>query len=284
MEPQHYSVGCYRAEGFRQMHYVEWGDPDNDSVVICVHGLSRNGRDFDWLARELAVNHRVICPDVMGRGLSDWLDDPMGYTYASYLSDMATLLARIGVEQVDWVGTSMGGLIGMMLAATDGSPIRRLVMNDVGPFIPQAALERLMTYVGKDPVFPNQDEAEHYLREVLAPFGDLTDEQWRHMTVHSMRLHEDGMLSPAYDPNIVAPLNGQPLQDVDLWGVWDAVRCPVLVLRGENSDLLLPETAGEMRKRGPRCEVEEFENCGHAPALMNAEQIYAVNYWISQSA
>ncbi len=279
-QPRLRSVSCFRAEGFRRMVYWEWGDPHNKNVAVCVHGLTRNGRDFDWLAQALSDRYRVVCPDVLGRGQSEWLDDPMGYTYAHYLADMATLIARTGAEQVDWIGTSMGGLIGMMLAASDDSPIRRLVLNDIGAFIPEAALERLKEYVGKDPTFPNQDEAEKYLRTVHAPFGPLTDEQWRHLTRNGMRLREDGQLSPAYDPAIAEPLKAQPPQDVVLWPVWDAVTCPVLVLRGAESDLLLPETVGEMRKRGPGCEVEEFEGVGHAPALMDADQIYTVDTWL----
>ncbi|MFA7428764.1 MAG: alpha/beta hydrolase [Rhodospirillaceae bacterium] len=279
-QPRLRSVSCFRAEGFRRMVYWEWGNPHNKNVIFCVHGLTRNGRDFDWLARALCDRYRVICPDVVGRGRSDWLDDPMGYTYAHYLADMATLIARSGAEQVDWIGTSMGGLLGMMLAASDESPIRRLVLNDIGAFIPQSALERLMEYVGKDPTFPNQDEAEKYLRKVHAPFGALTDEQWRHLVQNGMRIREDGLLSPAYDPAIAVPLNAIPLQDVVLWPVWDAVACPVLVLRGADSDLLLPETVGEMRHRGPGCEVEEFEGVGHAPALMDAEQILTIDMWL----
>ncbi|MGC2854244.1 alpha/beta fold hydrolase [Novispirillum sp. DQ9] len=279
-QPRLRSVSCFRAEGFRRMVYWEWGNPHNKNVVLCVHGLTRNGRDFDWLARALSDRYRVICPDVLGRGQSDWLDDPAGYSYAHYLADMATLIARSGAETVDWIGTSMGGLIGMMLAVSDDSPIRRLVLNDVGAFIPKAAVERLQAYVGKDPTFPNQTEAERYLRVMYQEFGDLTDEQWGHLTRNGMRLREDGLLSPAYDPAIAEVLNAQPAQDVVMWPLWDAVACPVLVLRGANSQLLLPETVGEMRKRGPGCEVEEFEGVGHAPALMDADQIHTIDVWL----
>lgn len=281
--PRHRSVLCYRPEGFRRMAYVEWGAPDNPNVVICVHGLTRNGRDFDWLARALSVSHRVICPDVLGRGLSDWLDDPMGYTYPLYLADMATLIARSGAETVDWVGTSMGGIIGMMLACSGQSPIRRLVLNDVGAFIPKPALERINEYLGQDPVFPRQAEGEAYLRRVHAPFGPLTDAQWRHLAEHGLRLRDDGTLGLAYDPRIRQPIVAQPPQDVELWALWDMITQPVLVVRGGDSDLLLPETVGEMRHRGPGCEVEEFEGVGHAPALMDAEQVLAVATWLVEA-
>lgn len=279
-EPRLRTVLCFRPEGFRRMAYWEWGSPHNKNVAVCVHGLTRNGRDFDWIANALSDRYRVLCPDVLGRGRSDWLDDPQGYTYAAYLADMATLIARSGAEEVDWIGTSMGGIIGMMLAASANAPIRRLVVNDVGPVIPKIFVERILEYVGQDPVFPNQDAAEQYLRQVLAPFGNLTDEQWRHLVQHGVRLREDGQLALAYDPRIVEPIRAQPPQDVEMWAIWDLITCPVLVLRGEQSDLLLPETVGQMRHRGPGCEVEEFEGVGHAPALMDAEQIHTVNTWL----
>lgn len=281
-EPRQRSVAVFRQEGFRRMSYVEWGDPDNDRVVICCHGLTRNGRDFDWLARALTPQFRVICPDVVGRGDSDWLDDPMGYTYAHYLADMATLIARTGAETVHWVGTSMGGILGMLLASSARSPIASLVVNDVGAFIPQAALERLMDYVGLAPVFPRVEEGEAYLRKVHAAFGPLTDAQWAHLAAHGLRIRDDGQLALNYDPRIREPLVAQPPQDVALWAAWGLIRCPVLTLRGADSDLLLPETVAEMRGRGPGCEVEEFEGVGHAPMLMDAQQILTVTEWLAE--
>lgn len=283
-EPRQRSVAVLRQDGFRRMSYAEWGEPENPRVVICCHGLTRNSRDFDWLARALTPQFRVICPDVLGRGASDWLDDPMGYTYGHYLADMATLIARAGAETVHWVGTSMGGMLGMLLASSARSPIASLVLNDVGAFIPQAALERLMDYVGLAPVFPRAEEGEAYLRKVHASFGPLTDEQWAHLAAHGLRICDDGQLALNYDPRIRAPLEGQPPQDVALWAVWDLIRCPVLTLRGADSDLLLPETVAEMRSRGPGCEVEEFAGVGHAPMLMDAQQILTVTEWLAEKA
>lgn len=279
-QPRLRSVACLRAEGFRRMVYWEWGNPHNKNVVLCVHGLTRNGRDFDWLARSLSERYRVLCPDVLGRGQSERLADPAGYAYPHYLSDLTTLIARSGAETVDWVGTSMGGLIGMMLAATPGSPVRKLVLNDIGAFIPQAAIERLQAYVGKDPSFADLAEAERYLRVIHQEFGSLSDEQWAHMAHHGLRQAAEGTWSLGYDPAIADVLNAAPAQDVATWPIWDAVKCPVLVLRGERSQLLLPETVAEMRTRGPGCDVAEIADAGHAPALMDQGQISTIMNWL----
>jgi len=265
---------CLGPHGFHRVTYYEWGDGANPCVVVCVHGLTRNGRDFDNLAAALAPRFRLVCPDVPGRGLSQWLTHQQDYSYPIYLSDMAALIARTGAQTVDWVGTSMGGLIGMMLAAQPGNPIRRLVVNDIGPFVPRAALERLALYVGKAPRFAMLDGLERYLRVVMAPYGALTDQQWRHLAEHSSRRDGDGFVM-SYDPAI-AHAFASPLQDVTLWPMWDAIRCPTLVLRGTESDLLLRATAEEMKRRGPRAQLVEFAGIGHAPALMADDQIAVV--------
>jgi pimeloyl-ACP methyl ester carboxylesterase len=267
---------CLGPHGFHRMRYCEWGEADNPRVVVCVHGLTRNARDFDVLAQALARDFRVLCPDVVGRGQSDRLAHEQDYGYPLYLSDMAALIARSGAGEVSWVGTSMGGLIGIMLAAQANTPIVRLVVNDVGPLVPKAALERLAGYVGKAGTFPDERALEGYLRQVLAGFGPLSDEQWAHLARHSARREPDGTCSPAYDPRIAAALSG-PLQDVVLWPLWDAVRCQTLVLRGAQSDLLLRDTAQEMTRRGPRAALREFDGIGHAPALMTADQVEAVH-------
>jgi len=267
--------------GFHRVAYHEWGSAESGRAVVCVHGLTRTGRDFDALAGALADRFRVACPDMPGRGLSEWLPHPLDYGYPVYLADAAALIARLGVEQVDWVGTSMGGLIGMMLAAQPGTPIRRLVLNDVGPFIPKPAVERIAGYVGTDPRFSDLAAVEAYLREVHAPFGALSDAQWRHLAEHSVRRLPDGTWALHYDPGIGAAFRGVPLQAVELWPVWDAVRCPVLVLRGEHSDLLTREIAAEMAARGPKATVVEVAGAGHAPALMDSGQIETIRSWLS---
>ncbi len=267
------------AAGFHRVAYTQWGR-DDAPAVLCVHGLTRNGRDFDPLALALADRRRVACPDVVGRGKSAWLANPALYGYPQYCADMAALIARMGVDRVDWVGTSMGGLIGMTLAAQPNSPIRRLVINDVGPLISKVGLQRIADYVGKDPVFEDVAAVEAYLRFTLMGFGRLTDGQWRHLAEHSARQRPDGLLGLAYDPGIAHAFTAQPMQDVDLWTLWDRVTCPVLVLRGADSDLLTAETAEEMTRRGPGARIIEIPHTGHAPALMSEEQIAVVRSFL----
>jgi pimeloyl-ACP methyl ester carboxylesterase len=262
--------------GPHQLHAATWGNPAG-RLTFCVHGLTRNSRDFDKLASALAARGRyVVCPDVVGRGRSDWLKSPELYGYPQALADMAALFVKLGQPQdYDWVGTSMGGLMGLMVAAQPGNSMKRLVLNDVGPFIPKAALERLATYVGTNPHFIGMAEAEGYLRQVHAPFGITEDADWRHIAAHSVRPDPEGGLRLHYDPGIALAFAG-PLQDVNLWPLWDMLTLPTLLLRGAQSDLLLAETAAEMTRRGPRAQLTEFPNCGHAPALMNDEQINSI--------
>lgn len=277
------TILCLDSRGFHRMHYLDWGDPDSPRVVICVHGLTRNARDFDALAHALASDFRVVCPDIAGRGASDWLADKKDYSYPQYLADMTALMARLtagGDKTIYWVGTSMGGIIGILLAALPQSPIARLVVNDVSAIIPKAALERIGTYVGKDPRFESYEALERFVRTVSAPFGPLTDEQWRHLATHGAKKHPDGSWGMSYDPGIGMPFQAGPLQDVVLWQQWDAVRCPTLLLRGAQSDLLLKDVATQMTQRGPRPRLVEFEGVGHAPMLMAEDQIKVVREFL----
>lgn len=276
------SVRCLGPAGFHRMHYYEWGKRDSTTVLICVHGLTRNGRDFDFLAQALAPHFRVICPDVVGRGKSDWLESKADYGYMQYMADMTALIARVtgGAEKtIYWLGTSMGGLLGMLLASLPGTPISKLVMNDAGMLVPKAALVRLARYVGKDPRFATLAAAEAHIRAISAPFGALTDEQWRHLTVHGAGQHPDGSWALLYDPAIGRAFEGEP-GDIDLSAHWDAVRCPTLILRGAQSDVLLKETAAAMTQRGPRVKLVEFEGIGHAPMLMCEEQVAVVREFL----
>jgi pimeloyl-ACP methyl ester carboxylesterase len=301
MKSEH--VLCLNSKGFHRMHYVEWGDPAAERVVICVHGLSRNGRDFDTLAQALAPDFRVICPDVAGRGKSEWLPAKEDYAYPQYCADMASLIARVtanpapgGIlgrlaraiagngkrKRIYWVGTSMGGIIGMLLASRANCPIEKLLLNDVGTIIPKAALERIGQYVGKDPRFRTFEDLEAMVRMVLAPFGALTDAQWKHLTETSAKRHQDGSWGLCYDPGIGVPFRG-PFGDVDLWQYWDTIACPTLLLRGAQSDLLLKDTAVAMTRRGPKPKLVEFEGVGHAPALMADDQIKVVRDFLMAS-
>ncbi len=278
---RHGSYLSLNSNGFHRVAYTQWGDSDNPRVLVCVHGLTRNGRDFDTLAAALAGDYRVVCPDVVGRGASDWLTDKSDYGYPQYLSDMAALVAHLNADSVHWVGTSMGGLIGMLLAALPGSPVTRMVMNDVGPLIPKAALERIAAYVGDDPHFSDLQELDEYLREIYAPFGPFTDEQWQGLVRSSARALDNAKIGLAYDPGIAEPLKAMPKEDVDLWSTWSKVLCPVLVIRGEQSDLLLADTAEQMTTSGPGAELAVLAGMGHAPTLMSEDQIALVSDWLS---
>ena len=290
---------------FHRIAYTDWGSVSSAHVVVCVHGLARNSRDFDFLAEALSPRCRVLCMDVAGRGDSEWLEHKSDYTFSTYQSDAAALLARATAGaapgwpgrkrevKLDWVGTSMGGLIGLLLAARRGSPIRRLVLNDVGPFIPWTALFRLQGCISRGKRFAGVEAAEDYLRQACAPFGPLTDEQWRHLAEHSVCRDESGELMLRYDPKITEGLSGQidpqfpigpgVLRGIDLWNVWSKLKCPTLVLRGADSDVLRAETLREMRSRKPDLEVAEFPGVGHAPALMSEDQIRVVREFLSRA-
>ena len=268
---------CASPKGLHRIAYLEWGDPDNEQVLICVHGLTRCARDFDNLAAAMSDRYRVVCPDVAGRGDSAWLADPMLYQLAQYVADMVTLIARLDVEQVHWVGTSMGGLIGMALAAQPGTPVAKFVINDAGPVISKVSLERIATYVGVAPAFPDLAAADKYIRAVSATFGPHTDAEWRFLTEVVVRKNADGSLRMHYDPRVAEPVRAaMPEKDLELWPLWDAIRCPTLLLRGALSDLLTRATSEQMTQRGPKAKLVELPGIGHAPTLMHADQIKLV--------
>jgi pimeloyl-ACP methyl ester carboxylesterase len=284
MEMREGKVKCLSAAGFHRMAYVEWGDAANPKVLVCVHGLTRCGRDFDFLAQALADDYRVICPDVVGRGRSDWLRDKSLYDLPQYCADMTTLLARLNVETVDWLGTSMGGLIGMALASQPESPIARLVLNDVGPVIAAVSLARIGDYLGKAPRFDSIEQAEAFVRFVSATFGSFTDAQWRHLTVHVTRTAHDGKVEFVYDPGIAQRFQQMQAdsgdKDIELWPLYDGIRCPTLLLRGATSDLLTHDAALQMSERGPRAKLIEVPGVGHAPMLMDGRQVAPVREFL----
>ena len=282
-EPRRQHFSSLSPHGFHRLAYFEWGDPGNGRVAVCVHGVGRNARDFDVFAEALSATHRVLAVDMPGRGESDWLADPNDYVFPVYLTTLTALIARSGAETVDWIGTSMGGLLGIVIAAQPKNPIARLVINDVGPAIEPAALERIRGYFGLDPTFATYAEIEQYIRTVSAPFGPLTDAQWEHVTRTNVRQRPDGRWGLAYDPGIAVPFRASAAPP-DLWPLWDAIRCPTLVLRGAQSDLLSTATAVQMAARGPMPSVLEFAGVGHAPMLMSAEQIEPVARFLRPGA
>jgi pimeloyl-ACP methyl ester carboxylesterase len=270
-------VLCASPAGLHRIAYREWGDPRNRDVLVCVHGLTRSGRDFDELARALCAQFRIVCPDVAGRGDSDRLADPKLYSWAQYVADMVTLIARLDVETVNWLGTSMGGFVGMALAAQAASPLKKLVLNDAGPVIGKASLERIANYIGQAPSFATLDDAEKYIRTISAPFGPHSDAQWRFLTETWVRRSEDGSWRPHYDTRIAEAYRAtMPEKDLEIWPIYDAVRCPTLLIRGEQSDVVSRQTAAEMARRGPKAKVVELPGVGHAPTLLHPAQIAVV--------
>jgi pimeloyl-ACP methyl ester carboxylesterase len=279
-EPRLNHVQCLDNRGLHRMAYWEWGDAANPRVLVCVHGLTRQGRDFDTLARALCNEHRVVCPDVVGRGRSEWLADPMTYAVPQYVADMVTLLARLNAKEVDWVGTSMGGLIGLGVAAVKGSPLRRFVINDVGPTIEPAAIARIGGYVGRAAQWSSLDEAADALWEISQGFGPHTRAQWLALTEPQLQ-HEAGIFKPRSDPSIALPFKAVTPQmaqagEALLWQAWDSLKLPTLLLRGADSDLLSVATAQAMTQRGPRARLVQFDGVGHAPMLVQPEQVTAV--------
>ncbi len=281
-EPVIRSVQCISMAGLHRMAYQEWGDPDNPDVLVCVHGVTRVSDDFDNLARALSGDFRVVCPDVVGRGRSGRLRNPELYRVPQYVADMVTLLARVladGEKQtVSWFGTSMGGLIGMGLASLPDSPIERLVLNDIGPVLDWAALRRIGDYIGQDLRFPTFAAGAQFVRDVSASFGSHTEEEWTKMARDVLRQEPDGAWVRHYDMGLALPFRAATPESVAadeqlMWAAYDAIRCPTLVVRGAESDLLSPATAQAMTQRGPRAALAEIAGTGHAPTFMHDDQI-----------
>ncbi len=276
MEPNSNYLRC---EG-REVHYTEWGSRHAE-VVVAWHGLARTGRDMDDIAAHLAQRWRVICPDAIGRGLSQWSPLPDDeYCLAFYARQAGALLDQLGIAQCHWLGTSMGGAIGLHAAAGGlRGRIRRLVLNDIGPEVAAAAVDRIRSYAGNPSAFDTVGELEAYFRSVYKPYGWLSDAQWRRLTETSVRRLPDGRVTTHYDPAMVRQFIAHPT-DYDQWPAWDALTLPVLVLRGAHSDLLLPEVAEAMRNRGPRAVVVTLPDCGHAPALNTPAQFALVERFL----
>jgi pimeloyl-ACP methyl ester carboxylesterase len=284
-DPRLNHVQCLDSRGLHRLAYWEWGDAANPRVLVCVHGLSRQARDFDVLAQAMSAEYRVVCVDVVGRGQSDFLADPKGYQVPAYVADMVTLLARLDAQTVHWVGTSMGGLIGMGLAALPQSPISRLVLNDVGPTIEFEAIQRIGAYLGKPLRWKTIEEGADYLLTISATFGPHTREQWLALSRPMFKPDGDGF-KLHYDPAIALGITSITAEiaaagSALVWAAYDAIRrCPTLLLRGADSDLLSRDTAEAMTQRGPKASVREFAGVGHAPMLVQDDQVAAVREFL----
>lgn len=285
LQPRLHAVQCLDPRGLHRMAYWEWGDAANPKVLVCAHGLTRQGRDFDTLARALCGEYRVVCPDVVGRGRSDWLADPMGYQIPTYLADMVTLLARLNASTVHWVGTSMGGLIGLALASLRDTPVRRLVLNDVGPALQPDAIKRIGSYVGLPAHWDSEEAAADYLLTISHGFGPHSRDEWLALTRPMLKPAPQGGFMPHYDPAIGVPFKAATPEmaaagEALLWHGYDAITCPTLLIRGGDSDLLSHETAQSMTQRGPKARLVELPGVGHAPTLVAADQVALVREFL----
>jgi len=278
MQARRKSVQCISPTGLHTMSYKEWGDPLNSKVLVCVHGVTRVAEDFDSLAVALCQEYRVVCPDVVGRGYSGRLRNPMHYQIPQYVSDMVSLLARLEAETVHWFGTSMGGLIGMSLASLPDNPIKKLVLNDVGPVLNPEALARIGEYIGQDVRFENFDEAQAYIKAISISFGPHSEAQWKKLARDVLRQNQQGQWVRHYDLGLAQPIKASTpelaaIAQTMLWAAYDAITCPTLLVRGAESDLLTAESAQVMTQRGPRARLVEFAGVGHAPTFLQPEQI-----------
>ncbi|ROO25980.1 alpha/beta fold hydrolase [Salinisphaera orenii] len=286
---------CLNPAGFHRIASTNWGALHHARTAICAHGFSRNGRDFDRLAAALAErDYRVYCPDAVGRGASDWLTQRSHYNYDQYVRDSATLVSHATASyaeasqtpappHLDWIGTSMGGMVGMMLAARPGTPIRRLVLNDIGACISAQSLNRIGAYVSTTPTFATLAAYQAHLAEIHASFGPLGDAGWRHLAEHSYRL-ENGRYLPHYDPAIASAFDEPIEEDVETWDLWTAIEVPTLIIRGEQSDLLSAETLDRMVELRPDTQVVEIADAGHAPALMREQELEPILAFLMDSA
>ncbi len=267
-------------EGFHRVYYTEWGESQGRNTIICVHGLTRNARDFDFLAKNLQDRYRVVCPDIVGRGKSGRFLNPENYTTEQYFADITPLIARLGVEEVGWVGTSMGGVMGMMLASQRNTPIKALVINDVGPELPLEVVTRIGVYASIKMTFQNREEAESFLRMIYEPFGIDSEEQWDHVITHSILKEPDETYTLSYDPQVAGKLINANPEELVCWDCWEKIRCPVLLLHGAESDILTDEVVARMRETGPPLDYIKISGVGHAPTLMNEKQIGFVRSWL----
>lgn len=281
LRPRELSYHALGPSGFYKVAYLEWGDPQNPEVLVCAHGLTRNAHDFDFLARELQDQYRIVCPDIVGRGHSDFTKVPETYTIQQYVQDMVALLARIDVEKVNWLGTSMGGIIGMAIAVQANTPIKRLILNDLGMVIQKESVVRIKSYATKYPLFNTLEEAKKDMQSRLVTFGQLKENEWQHLVNYGFQKGEDGKWHYAYDPAIMRAVEQSEVEDTNLEHLWRKVTCPTLIIHGAESDLLLRQTIDNMIKIHPDTTAVDIPHVGHAPTLIPNEQIQIIKDWLN---
>jgi pimeloyl-ACP methyl ester carboxylesterase len=268
--------------GKHRIVYQDWGNENNTNVLICVHGLTRNSRDFDYLAQHLSSQYRVIAPDIVGRGQSDWLPDPALYTLEQYIHDMGALMTHLKLKQVGWLGTSLGGLIGMTIAASPNSPIKRLILNDIGPVIKKEAIVYLATSLAETPHFKSLDELQKFLKEAYSAMGHMDKDHWEHMVTYDHRITSEGKITRNFDPKITRWVSSMTTTDLAMWDMWEGIHCPILIIHGEESIILTPEICQEMLKRNSHASLVTIPGVGHTPSLMPESQIRIVQEWLTK--
>lgn len=273
----------YRDGESHRLSYTEWGDPKNSRLLFCAHGLSRNSRDFDDLATEMADRYRVICPDYPGRGQSENLVKAEDYDNLNYLIDSQNLLNALGENSVDWIGTSMGGIIGMIMASLPRSPIRKLVLNDVGAHIPKAALLEIVAYLRTEPHFASKEAARHYFKTTYIGFGPMSDRQIDHLTEHGIWPLESGGYQLSCESEIIRRFVRSKIEDVDMWGCWEQIKVPVLLIRGAHSNILSSQEIDRMALNRKNVTTIEFPECGHAPSLMHPDHLKVIRKWLAEA-
>lgn len=281
MEQRTY-LGFSEKAGFYRLSYTEWGDRHNPDVLLCVPALNRNGRDFDFLAGRLSDRYRVICLDLVGRGQSDWFDDGASYSNNQYCHDINTLIAHLGVDHVDYLGASMGGMLGIFLAAQKKTPIRRLILNDVGPILPHDSVERIRRHALKENFFHTLDEADRFIRRIYKTFGIEDDNHWQHLVRHSIMPKGDGY-TLAFDPRAARAVRWHLHLELGYWAEWNRLTCPILVLHGGESDILTDGILQHMKESPIPFDCHTFEGCGHVPNLMADHHLDVVDRWLTQT-
>ncbi|MBH68630.1 MAG: alpha/beta hydrolase [Rhodospirillaceae bacterium] len=266
------------SDGTVWLAFSDWGEGKRDKILMCVHGLTRQSRDFDYFADSLSDSFRIIEVDLVGHGKSGWLANKQGYTIENYMRHIDGLMGYRGISQMDWLGTFTGGVMGILLASREDTPIRRLILNDIGAYVSAASIKKFLNMLGPRPVFNNLGETEKYFRKVYSGIGVVDDSKWSHFIIHSIIREPDRSYSLHYDPEVLSEL-----EPIDVWDAYDKIKCPVLLLRGEESELLDRGAAESMMRRGPKARLVELSECGHAPSLMTEDQISVIRDWLKET-
>lgn len=284
-QPTKHIVTLPDPAGSHQMVYYEWGRHDNPRVLVCVHGLTRNGRDFDFLAAALQQEYRILAPDLIGRGKSDWFKDPMHYTIEQYVHDLMGWMHQLGLSKVDYLGASLGGVLGMLIAVQPGSPVQRLILADIGPLIKRESVEKLSTEVQANPTFPSLGDLKEFLKQIYSHIGAMEPYHWDHILAYDHIKRDDGTYARAYDPNLFKSFGPMRGQDIAFWPIFQALQIPILALHGVDSIVLTPDICDEMKKLQPKqLDIIDIPNAGHVPSLMIESNIALVKQWLEQFA